>query len=127
MTFLDVGQGDSIFLKNDDNKAMLCDGGSSSVGSVGRYRILPFLKYHGISRLEYVFLTHMDADHINGIKELLEMDYSGIQIKTMVFRNFYRRMKPIWNWKHLPLQKESTFRKCRREIRYAMEILLSPA
>lgn len=85
VTFLDVGQGDSIFLKNDDNKAMLCDGGSSSVGSVGRYRILPFLKYHGISRLEYVFLTHMDADHINGIKELLEMDYSGIQIKTMVF------------------------------------------
>ena len=72
MTFLDVGQGDGIVLRDDTGVTMLCDGGSSSVSNVGKYRILPYLRYHGIDRLDYVFLSHMDMDHINGVRELLE-------------------------------------------------------
>ena len=72
MTFLDVGQGDGIFWKTEDGKTFLCDAGSSSVSQVGKYRILPFLKCRGIGKLDYLFLTHMDEDHINGAVELLE-------------------------------------------------------
>lgn len=79
MTFLDVGQGDSIFWQTEDGISFLCDGGSSSVSSVGTYRILPFLKCRGIRKLDYLFLTHMDEDHVNGACELLEGD-TGIAI-----------------------------------------------
>lgn len=84
LTFLDVGQGDCIFLENEDGVAILCDGGSSSVGKVGQYRILPFLRYHGTAKLDYVFLTHMDADHINGVQELLETEAGETEIGTLV-------------------------------------------
>lgn len=72
VTLLDVGQGDCILIRTDTGKNILVDGGSSSVSQVGRYRILPFLKYHGISTIDYMIVSHEDADHISGQLELLE-------------------------------------------------------
>ena len=71
LTVLDVGQGDCLALQAGD-WSFLVDGGSSSESRVGKYRILPYLKQQGIRRLEGIFLTHPDQDHMNGIRELLE-------------------------------------------------------
>lgn len=71
LTMLDVGQGDCLILKNRQT-AFLVDGGSSSVKEVGKYRILPYLKSQGISRLDGIFLTHPDEDHSNGLLEVLQ-------------------------------------------------------
>ena len=68
---LDVGQGDCLFIKTPSHTTILVDGGSSTVSNVGTYRIEPFLKSYRCSRLDYVFLSHLDNDHINGVKELL--------------------------------------------------------
>ncbi|MBD5461814.1 MAG: DNA internalization-related competence protein ComEC/Rec2 [Lachnospiraceae bacterium] len=85
ITFLDVGQGDCICIEDGYGKNYLVDGGSSSVNSVGEYRIIPFLKSQGISRLEAVFVTHPDEDHCNGIRELMESgELQGIAIKHLV-------------------------------------------
>ncbi len=72
VTMLDVGQGDGIFVQSAGGKTVLIDGGSSSVSGVGTYRILPFLKYNGISKIDYMVMTHSDEDHISGQLELLE-------------------------------------------------------
>lgn len=72
ITMLDVGQGDSIFMRSPKGTTFLIDGGSSSKNEVGKYQITPFLKYFGVSKLDYVFLTHMDNDHISGVLELLQ-------------------------------------------------------
>ena len=72
--FLDVGQGDGIALHFEAEGTFLIDGGSSSVRNVGEDRLIPYLKYRGVSSVEGVFLTHADADHINGILELLADD-----------------------------------------------------
>ncbi|MDO4261483.1 MAG: DNA internalization-related competence protein ComEC/Rec2 [Eubacteriales bacterium] len=72
VTVLDVGQGDAVFLELYDGTTFLCDGGSTSVSKVGTWRILPFLKAEGIQQVDYLMLSHMDQDHINGIRELLE-------------------------------------------------------
>mgnify|MGYP000691823078 CR=1 FL=1 len=40
---------------------------------VGEKRILPYLKQRGIAALDAVVVTHPDADHTNGILELLEL------------------------------------------------------
>ena len=71
ITFLDVGQGDCSVVRFE-GKTYVIDGGSSSVSGVGNYRILPFLKCMGIRKVDGIFLSHMDDDHINGIAELLE-------------------------------------------------------
>lgn len=73
VTFLDVGQGDCILLRTASGENYLFDCGSSSRSSVGKYLLIPYLKYHGIRNIDAVFLSHPDADHVNGAVELLEM------------------------------------------------------
>lgn len=71
ISFLDVGQGDCsvVHLKNH---TVMIDAGSTSVKKVGQYRISSYMKYHGITKVDYLFLTHSDADHMNAIQEFLE-------------------------------------------------------
>jgi len=72
ITFLDVGQGDGIFLESPSGSTYLIDGGSTSSSKVGQYIIQPYLKSQGISNIDYMIATHMDEDHINGLLELIE-------------------------------------------------------
>ena len=83
VTFLDVGQGDAVFLRTEAGTTCLIDGGSTTVSDVGTYRLLPFLKSRGVSSLDYLFLSHMDADHINGAEELLKNQFRGIPIRHL--------------------------------------------
>ena len=62
----------------------LIDGGSSDVKEIGKYRIEPFLKSRGIAQLDYVFLSHGDLDHMNGIEELLMRQDVGVRIRNLV-------------------------------------------
>ena len=71
ISFLDVGQGDSILIEKKDH-CFLVDCGSSSVTDVWNDRVLPAMKYYGIRRIDAVFLSHGDSDHINGIRTMLE-------------------------------------------------------
>ena len=85
VTFLDVGQGDCIFLQTENGDSYLTDGGSSSVSKVGKYRMIPFLKYQGASQIKAVFVSHADSDHCNGIAELLEQaELEGIRVENLV-------------------------------------------
>lgn len=72
VTFLDVGQGDCIWIESAKGEHFLVDGGSASEGKIGTYTIVPYLKYNGAAKLDAVFLTHLDSDHISGVMELLE-------------------------------------------------------
>ena len=73
ITMLDVGQGDCVVIRNENGNVYLSDCGSSSVSQVGKYRLLPFLKYKGYGKIKGIFISHLDTDHKNGIVELLEM------------------------------------------------------
>lgn len=84
VTFLDVGQGDCIYVQNRQGNHYLIDGGSTSVSRVGKYRIFPFLKYKGAGEIEAVIVTHPDEDHISGILDLLAYGREeGIKVKTL--------------------------------------------
>lgn len=83
--FLDVGQGDCCLVQTASGENYLFDCGSSSRGGVGKYVLLPCLKYYGISTLDAVFVSHPDADHMNGIAELLELaEDNRIEIKQLI-------------------------------------------
>lgn len=70
--FLDVSQGDGIYIETPERLRILIDGGSSDEKKLYQYTLLPFLQYQGVSSLDFVVVTHPDEDHISGIKELLQ-------------------------------------------------------
>ncbi len=85
VTVLDVGQGDGIYIKGPRGGSYFIDGGSSDVKKAGQYRIEPFLLSQGVKRLDYVFLSHGDSDHISGIEEMIEREEVGVEIGKIVF------------------------------------------
>lgn len=77
IVYLDVGQGDSIAIHTAKNKNILIDGGGNiskplEEANMGTQIVLPYLRYKGINRLDCVFVSHPDGDHIIGILELLD-------------------------------------------------------
>lgn len=59
--YIDVGQGDSTLIKCGD-QSMLIDAGDDSKGTA----IQNYLQKQNIKKLDYLILTHPDADHIGG-------------------------------------------------------------
>lgn len=82
VTFLDVGQGDCVWIESEKGEHFLVDGGSTSESAIGAYTIVPYLKYMGVSQLDAVFLTHLDSDHISGVLELIA-DGAEIRINRL--------------------------------------------
>ena len=70
--FLDVGQGDCAYIHSQNGSDYLIDGGSSDEENIGKYKLESFLEYKDVDKLEYVFISHCDTDHISGIMELIE-------------------------------------------------------
>ena len=68
--FLDVGQGDGVFLQTRE-ASILSDCGSSQESALGEMRLGPFLKSQGVTHLDYILVSHGDEDHISGIRWLL--------------------------------------------------------
>ena len=69
VTFLDVGQGDAIFVETPDGAQILIDGGpagSTLLAELGRQ--MPFWD----RTLDLVVLTHPDEDHLTGLIPALE-------------------------------------------------------
>ena len=72
--FLDVGQGDCTFIVTPDNKTILIDGGGSTSNEydVGESTLLPYILDRGYTKLDYIFISHFDQDHVGGIFTILE-------------------------------------------------------
>jgi competence protein ComEC len=69
ITYMDVGQGSATLIEFPGRKRMLIDGGGFSGGNfdVGRMVVAPFLCYSKIRRIDYIVLSHPQADHMNGL------------------------------------------------------------
>lgn len=83
VTFLDVGQGDGIYLSSEQGN-LLVDCGSSQNKKLGEYSLVPFLKSQGVTQLDTVVITHGDEDHVSGIRYLLENPQEGIRIRHLI-------------------------------------------
>ena len=77
ISFIDVGQGDSILISTPDRKHILIDGGGKLQNSyssidIGQDIVKPYLYKHGINKLDMVISTHGHEDHINGLISLMD-------------------------------------------------------
>jgi len=69
LTFIDVGNGDSILIEFPKGKRMLIDGGGLREDrfDIGKNVIAPFLWKKKIRRVDTLVLTHPDPDHLKGL------------------------------------------------------------
>lgn len=77
--FLDVGQGDAAVVTLPDGRILLVDGGGTrNIGglrtatrSIGEAVVSEYLWWRGLDTVDYVLATHADADHIDGLNDVL--------------------------------------------------------
>jgi len=69
ISFLDVGNSDSILIETPEGKNYLLDG---STKTKGEDQVAPYLRYLGINKLDGVIMSHPDNDHIGGLSYILE-------------------------------------------------------
>lgn len=83
ISFLDVGQADSTLIKYDKKYYLIDCGGKEhfnkekwsmreNASDFGENVLVPFLKSQGIKKIDYVFITHGDSDHIGGATALVK-------------------------------------------------------
>lgn len=65
--YLDVGQGDSIFVELPNNETMLIDAAESYQSE----NIINYLKNLNYQKIDYVIGTHPHTDHIGGLKNII--------------------------------------------------------
>lgn len=66
---IDVGQGDCTLIKTPHNKTIMIDsGGQENLEEydVGKAVLVPYLLARGITKLDYIVISHFHADHCNG-------------------------------------------------------------
>jgi competence protein ComEC len=67
VAFLDVGQGDAIFIESPTGNQILIDGGPNGKVLESLGRVMPFYDRN----IDAIITTHPDKDHIGGIPEVL--------------------------------------------------------
>jgi competence protein ComEC len=67
MAFIDVGQGDSIFVILPNTKTLLIDGGERQSSG----KALSTLQERGLGHIDVIVSTHPHADHIGGLIDII--------------------------------------------------------
>ncbi len=86
VTFIDVGQGDSILIQTKSKKVVLIDGGGTPVYYNGDFDtgediIMPLLYSKGINKIDVLVFTHFDDDHAKGLLSIL----NSMKVKSIVY------------------------------------------
>ncbi len=80
VSFLDVGQGDAIFIQSPSGVQVLIDGGKSELVLQELSRVMPFYD----KSIDMVIATHPDLDHIGGLPFVYDAYEVGTSVDTGV-------------------------------------------
>ncbi|HEV2706571.1 MAG TPA: ComEC/Rec2 family competence protein [Pyrinomonadaceae bacterium] len=95
INFLDVGQGDAALVTTPEGRTLLIDGGgrpafdarahgdvtdgaedtepfARDTRGIGEMVVSEYLWWRGLDRVDLIFATHADADHIDGLNDVLK-------------------------------------------------------
>ncbi len=90
VVFLDVGQGDAIYIEAPNGRQMLVDAGANSAVLSALSEVMPFAD----RSIDLVLATHTDADHIGGFPLILDSYEVGQVIEnggtsdTLIYKSF---------------------------------------
>lgn len=95
VSFIDVGQGDSIFIQAPSGKTMLIDAGTPEMGS----KVVDYIKSQGINKIDIIIATHPHSDHIGGLPAVIKNFEIGkiyapkVTHTTKTYENFLNAVK----------------------------------
>ena len=72
INFVDVGQGDCTLITTMQNKKILVDSGGSETYDVGKNTLFPYLLDRGITKIDYIIISHFDTDHCKGFEYVMK-------------------------------------------------------
>ena len=105
VSFINVGQGDSILLRDKD-LAILIDTGGNIYKDIANDVLINFFKKKEIYDIDYLFITHDDYDHIGALEELNKnFDIKNIYTKdnfytTLSFNNILIQNLNVWDFEN---------------------------
>lgn len=73
--FLDVGEGEAIYINTPNNKNILVDSGNIITGS----RVVSLLKDRGVEKIDISIITHPHLDHMSGIFKVIDFFETGMK------------------------------------------------
>mgnify|MGYP000918308059 FL=1 len=89
--FIDVGQGDAIFIELPDKRAVLIDGGETNMSS----RVINAINAANKNRLDFVIATHPHSDHIGGLSKVIETFEIGEIYMPTIERKSYKTYQAL--------------------------------
>lgn len=111
ISFIDVGQGDSILISSPFGQNILLDGGPESNFRHSLDQLLPYWN----KEIDLIILTHPDSDHLNGLIDILAWQY---QNSLLILENPFSSKQYPKNWylwqamkKHKPIYSPTTNEK----------------
>ncbi len=125
MSFIDVGQGDSILVTLPNTKTLLIDGGERQSSG----KVLSTLQEHGLSYIDVIVATHPHADHIGGLIDIIntvnvgQVLDSGQMHTTQTFEDL---LDAIYN-KQIPLRSVSEGESLNLDPTVRIDVLNPPA
>lgn len=81
LLMLDVGQGDSILLSIENNNILIDTGGIYNSNDISKYTTIPLIKSLGISKINYMIVSHGDYDHMGEAINLVE----NFKVEKVIF------------------------------------------
>jgi len=124
VTFVDVGQGDCIFIRTPNGRTLLIDGGGTPSWKESNYDpgesvVVPFLKADGVNKLDCIVATHADGDHIGGLPAVLRAIPVGI-----VYENGFEGDSPEYQNLHRAIDSKKIVSSV---LRQGMHLILDPS
>ncbi len=130
VTFLDVGQGDSIFIQTPGGNTVLIDGGGSpgSDYAVGEKVIKPFLDRRGIRKIDLMVMSHNHTDHSEGLIELIPLVRVGAFVMPPAEENNEneQKIRQLCQKFKIPLRELTAGQSLKLDQHVVMEVLHPP-
>ena len=95
LDFINVGQGDSILITTPFGKKILIDGGPNYDSDIFIDDRLPFFNCF----IDYIVLTHPDADHLTGVNRVLKrckvglLVFPEVALDSKLYQDFIKTVK----------------------------------
>lgn len=110
ITFLDVGQGDSAFIRTAHGTKIFIDGGGKSAGSkstfdVGESVVVPYILDQGTKKIDIVIATHGHSDHTEGLEAILKEMRVGMVILPDTNGEGFEKLIKICSQKNINIVK----------------------
>lgn len=129
--FIDVGEGDAIFIRFSDGKTALIDCGELDGERNNFYAIKEFLDAYSVKDINYFVLSHVDSDHVGNASLIaenydVETAYVPYSVKPELYPSFNSALS-AFKEREIKIETSEMLKKITGEDYLLLFLLPTPA